>query len=86
LWIGCSDSRVPESVITASRPGDIFVHRNIANQIHPSDDNALTVIAYAIAHVHVEHILIVGHTHCGGADAALTSVIAVGVQSCSRTL
>ncbi|KAH9054935.1 carbonic anhydrase [Lactarius vividus] len=74
LWLGCSDSRVPESVITASRPGDIFVHRNIANQIHPDDDSALSVITYAVAHVHVEHILVVGHTHCGGAEAALKAV------------
>ncbi|KAI9449164.1 carbonic anhydrase [Lactarius psammicola] len=74
LWLGCSDSRVPESVITASRPGDIFVHRNIANQIPPDDDNSLSVITYAVAHVHVEHILIVGHTHCGGAAAALKAV------------
>ncbi|KAH9054936.1 carbonic anhydrase [Lactarius vividus] len=84
LWLGCSDSRVPESVITASRPGDIFVHRNIANQIHPDDDNALSVITYAVAHVHVEHsrpsacvshtVLVVGHTHCGGAEAALKAV------------
>ncbi|KAH9180860.1 carbonic anhydrase [Lactarius sanguifluus] len=71
LWIGCSDSRVPDSVITASRPGDIFVHRNIANQVHPNDDSALSVITYAVAHLHVEHVLVVGHTQCGGADAAL---------------
>lgn len=74
LWLGCSDSRVPESVITASRPGDIFVHRNIANQIHPDDASALAAITYAVAHVHVEHILVVGHTRCGGADAALKAV------------
>ncbi|KAH9162678.1 carbonic anhydrase [Lactarius sanguifluus] len=70
LWIGCSDSRVPDSVITASRPGDIFVHRNIA-KFTPTDDSALSVITYAVAHLHVEHVLVVGHTQCGGADAAL---------------
>ncbi|KAH9168078.1 carbonic anhydrase [Lactarius sanguifluus] len=74
LWLGCSDSRVPESVLTASRPGDIFVHRNIANQIHPDDTSALAAITYAVAYVNVEHILVVGHTHCGGADAALRAV------------
>ncbi|KAH8977683.1 carbonic anhydrase [Lactarius akahatsu] len=74
LWLGCSDSRVPESVLTASRPGDIFVHRNIANQIHPDDASALAAITYAVAHVRVEHILVVGHTRCGGADAALKAV------------
>jgi len=76
LWLGCSDSRVPESVITASRPGDIFVHRNIANQIHPDDDSVLSVIAYAVAVVGVEHILVVGHTNCGGAAACLKAVTA----------
>jgi carbonic anhydrase len=55
LWLGCSDSRVPESVVTASRPGDIFVHRNIANQIHPDDDSVLSVITYAVSVVGVEH-------------------------------
>jgi len=81
LWLGCSDSRIPESVITASPPGDIFVHRNIANQIHPDDESALAVITYSVGHLlnsdgahSVEHILVVGHTQCGGAKAALQAV------------
>jgi len=74
LWIGCSDSRVPESVITASRPGDIFVHRNIANQVHPIDDNLQSVITYAVGDLGVEHVLVVGHTNCGGAAACLNTV------------
>ncbi|KAI0673263.1 carbonic anhydrase [Trametes maxima] len=69
LYIGCSDSRVPESVVTASKPGDIFVHRNIANQFHPDDDSALSVLTYAVAHVGVQHVILVGHTNCGGAQA-----------------
>ncbi|OCH83839.1 carbonic anhydrase [Obba rivulosa] len=69
LWIGCADSRVPESVVTASRPGDIFVHRNIANQFHLDDDSALAVLTYAVEHVGVTHVIIVGHSQCGGAAA-----------------
>ncbi|KAI0311819.1 carbonic anhydrase [Amylostereum chailletii] len=69
LWIGCADSRVPESVLTASRPGDIFVHRNIANQFPLEDDNALSVLTYAVDHLGVEHVVVVGHTSCGGAAA-----------------
>jgi len=69
LWIGCADSRVPESVITACKPGDIFVHRNIANQFHLDDDNALSVLAYAVDILGVEHVVVVGHTQCGGAAA-----------------
>jgi len=68
LWIGCADSRCPESVITAALPGDIFVHRNIANQVHPDDPNAISVIQYAVEHVHVKHIIIAGHTKCGGVE------------------
>ncbi|KAI0325955.1 carbonic anhydrase [Cubamyces sp. BRFM 1775] len=68
LWIGCSDSRVPESVVTASKPGDIFVHRNIANQFHPEDDSALAVLTYAVEHAGVSHVILVGHTNCGGAQ------------------
>ncbi|KAG2039418.1 carbonic anhydrase [Suillus americanus] len=88
LWIGCSDSRVPESVITTSRPGDIFVHRNIANQFHLNDDSALSVLTYAVKVVGIEHgdfdsssngytsltVILVGHTNCGGAAACLKTV------------
>ncbi|THH28308.1 hypothetical protein EUX98_g5872 [Antrodiella citrinella] len=67
LWIGCADSRVPESVVVACKPGDIFVHRNIANQFHPKDDNVLSVLTYAVEALNIDHIVVVGHTYCGGA-------------------
>ncbi|CCL98180.1 uncharacterized protein FIBRA_00174 [Fibroporia radiculosa] len=69
LWIGCADSRVPESVLSVSKPGDIFVHRNIANQVNLTDDNILSVLTYAIDHLGVSHVIVVGHTQCGGAAA-----------------
>ncbi|KAF8163448.1 carbonic anhydrase [Crassisporium funariophilum] len=71
LWIGCADSRVPDSVITGARPGEIFVHRNIANQLRLNDDNVLSVLRYAVDYLGVEHVVIVGHTECGGAAACL---------------
>jgi len=67
LWIGCADSRVPESVVVACKPGEIFVHRNIANQFHPEDDNGLSVLTYAVDVLHIDHIVVAGHTYCGGA-------------------
>lgn len=73
LWIGCSDSRVPPNEITGTEPGEIFIHRNVANLVVNTDVNGLSVLDFAVNHLKIKHVVVCGHYNCGGIKAAMSN-------------
>jgi carbonic anhydrase len=85
LWVGCADSRVPANDLVGLLPGELFVHRNVANLMVHSDLNALSVLQYAVEVLQVKHVIVVGHSNCGGVRSAMNNVRAGLVDNCRWT-